>query len=107
MSEIGTQTSKRGGFGRIIMRILLGLLVLIIIFVIVVALQPAQYRVTRAATISAPPSDVFPRINDFHNWEAWSPWAKLDPTARNTFEGAPSGAGAIFTWSGNDKVGQG
>jgi hypothetical protein len=46
-------------------------------------------------------------VNDLHNWEAWSPWAKLDPAVKNTFEGAPAGAGAVFAWSGNRKVGEG
>src|SRR5207248_2982956 len=50
---------------------------------------------------------VFAQVNDFHNWEAWSPWAKLDPAVKNTFEGPPSGTGAVFKWSGNDKVGEG
>ena len=50
---------------------------------------------------------MFAQVNDFHNWEAWSPWAKLDPAARNAFAGAPSGTGAIFSWSGNKKVGEG
>ncbi len=79
----------------------------IIIFLVIVAQQPADYCVTREATIAAPQADVFAQVNDFHNWEAWSPWAKLDPEAKKTFEGAPSGIGTIFTWSGNKKIGEG
>jgi uncharacterized protein YndB with AHSA1/START domain len=79
----------------------------VVLFVVVVALQPSEFRVARSTTISAPPAEVFAQVNDFHNWEAWSPWAKLDPTCKNTFEGAPSGTGAGFTWSGNDQVGEG
>ncbi|MBL7685885.1 MAG: SRPBCC family protein, partial [Deltaproteobacteria bacterium] len=37
----------------------------------------------------------------------WSPWAKLDPNAKNSFEGGPQGKGAIFRWSGNYEVGEG
>jgi uncharacterized protein YndB with AHSA1/START domain len=87
--------------------ILAAVAVIVIAFVVVVALQPADFRVVRSATISAPPSDVFAQVNDFHHWEAWSPWAKLDPAAKNTFAGAPAGTGAIFSWSGNNKVGEG
>jgi hypothetical protein len=72
-----------------------------------VALQPSRYRVTRKAAIAAPPPVVFAQVNDFHNWEAWSPWAKLDPAAKNTFEGPSAGPGAIFRWSGNDQIGEG
>jgi uncharacterized protein YndB with AHSA1/START domain len=72
-----------------------------------VALQPADFRMARSATIAAPPADVFAQVNDFHNWEAWSPWAKKDPAAKTTFEGPSAGTGAIFKWSGNNEVGEG
>src|SRR3954454_4734137 len=88
-------------------KILLVLLVAVAICAGVVALQPADFRIERSATIAAPAPDVFAQVNDFHNWEAWSPWAKLDPTAKNSFEGPPAGTGSIFRWSGNDKVGEG
>jgi uncharacterized protein YndB with AHSA1/START domain len=88
-------------------KILIGLAVVIVIFVIVVALQPSTFRVARSATIAAPPPTVFAQVDDFHKWEAWSPWAKLDPACKNTFEGPPAGTGAAFAWSGNDKVGEG
>jgi hypothetical protein len=39
--------------------------------------------------------------------EAWSPWAKLDPVARNSFGEKSAGTGAVFAWSGNSKVGEG
>ena len=79
----------------------------VIIFIIVAARQPSDFRVTRTATISAPASAVFDQVNDLQKWEAWSPWAKLDPDARNSFEGPASGPGAIIRWAGNNKVGQG
>lgn len=73
----------------------------------VVAMQPADYRVARNATIAAPVTVVFPFVNDFHNWEGWSPWARLDPDAKIKFDGPAWGPGAKFAWSGNDKVGEG
>jgi hypothetical protein len=88
-------------------KILIGLAVVVIVFVIIVALQPAHYQVTRSATMSAPSAAVFEQINDFHKWDAWSPWAKLDPAMKTTFEGPPAGTGAIYTWVGNSKVGEG
>src|SRR3954465_7895908 len=91
----------------IIRKVVLALVAIIAIFAVIVAFQPADYRVQRSATINAPPPVVFAQVNDFHNWEAWSPWAKLDPAAKNSFEGPPTGAGSIFRWSGNDKVGEG
>jgi len=88
-------------------KILLALAVIVIVVVVVVAVQPSGFRVERTATISAPAPAVFGQVNDFHNWEAWSPWAKLDPTMRQAFEGAPAGTGAIYTWTGNKQVGEG
>ena len=77
------------------------------LFVIVVAMAASDFRVVRTATIAAPPSDVFVEVNDLHKWEGWSPWAKIDPAMKQTYEGAPAGTGAIYTWSGNDEVGEG
>lgn len=88
-------------------KIFLGLAAIVVVFVVVVALQPAELHVARSATISAPPAAVFEQVNDFHHWQDWSPWAKLDPAAKNSFEGASSGTGAIFRWNGNNDVGEG
>jgi hypothetical protein len=88
-------------------KILIAIAGIIVLFVAVVAMQPSEFRITRMATISAPAPAVFAQVNDFHNWEAWSPWAKRDPAARTTFEGPPAGTGAIFRWAGNKEVGEG
>lgn len=89
------------------------LIVLAAIFVFLVALvgmiemQPDTFRLERSRQMAAPPEAVFAQVNDFHNWQAWSPWAKLDPNAKNTYSGAESGEGAQFAWEGNDEVGAG
>lgn len=88
-------------------KILIALVAIVVVFLVVVAMQPSDFRVARTATISAPAPAVFAQVNDFHNWEAWSPWAKLDPAAQNSFEGPSAGRGAIFRWAGNREVGEG
>ena len=88
-------------------KILIAVAVLIVVFVIVVAMQPAEFRVSRSATFAATPAAVFAQVNDLHKWDAWSPWAKLDPNAKNSFEGPAAGVGAAMTWSGNNEVGEG
>src|SRR5438128_1422292 len=70
-------------------------------------MQPAQYTVSRSTSISAAPGDIFPLVNDFHNWDGWSPWAKIDPAMKVTYEGPPAGNGAIYSWKGNSQVGEG
>jgi hypothetical protein len=79
----------------------------IVALVIFIASRPAQFRVTRRGAIDAPPEIVFPHINNLRNWQAWSPWAKLDPAAQNSYDGPAEGVGASFAWAGNNKVGEG
>ena len=90
-----------------LVKILIAVAVLVVAFLVVVALQPSDFRVTRSVVISAPPPVVFGQVNDFHKWEAWSPWEKLDPAMKRTYEGAPAGTGAVYKWVGNSKVGEG
>lgn len=90
-----------------ITKILLGLVILLAVLATVIALRPSQFRVTRTATIPAPPTVVFEQVNDLHRWQAWSPWAKMDPASKITFEGPAAGQGSSFAWSGNQEVGEG
>lgn len=80
---------------------------IVALLVVIVALQPAGFRVSRATTIDAPPAQVFDQVNDFHRWEAWNPWGKIDPNMKQTYEGSPAGVGAIYRWVGNGNVGEG
>jgi Polyketide cyclase / dehydrase and lipid transport len=86
---------------------LIALAVIVVVLVVVVATRPSEFTISRTVSVSAPASTVFAQVNDFHNWEAWSPWAKLDPAMKQTYEGPAAGAGAIYTWIGNRQVGEG
>jgi uncharacterized protein YndB with AHSA1/START domain len=90
-----------------IWKILIALVVIVVGLVGVITLQPARYRVSRSTTIAAPAPVVFAQVNDFHKWEAWNPWAKLDPAMKHAYAGAPAGTGAVYTWVGNHEVGEG
>lgn len=87
--------------------ILLALAFIALLLIVVIAGQPDEFKLSRSAIIAASPEKIFPYVNDLHQWDAWSPWAKLDPNAKHAFEGAASGAGAAMTWSGNKKIGEG
>lgn len=69
--------------------------------------RPDSFHVERQTTIKAVPEKIFALINDFHLWQTWSPWEKMDPTMKRTFSGAASGKGTAYAWEGNDKVGAG
>ena len=88
-------------------KILIGVAVIIIVFLVVVALQPADFRVTRSTAIAASPEAVFPHVNELKKWEGWNPWGKIDPAMKLTYEGPASGVGAAYAWVGNSQVGEG
>ena len=71
------------------------------------ALQPDSFSVRRAASIKAPPERIYPLINDFSRWGAWSPYEKKDPAMKRSFSGPAAGKGAVYAWEGNQDVGQG
>ena len=71
------------------------------------ATKPNSFRIQRTTRINAPPQKIFPMINDFHHWTAWSPWEQLDPNLKRKYSGAASGPGAVYDWSGNGKAGTG
>ncbi len=88
-------------------KILIALVVIVVGLVGVITLQPARYRVSRSTTIAAPAPVVFAQVNDFHKWSAWSPWEKIDPAMKRTYEGPPAGVGASYAWVGSREVGEG
>jgi uncharacterized protein YndB with AHSA1/START domain len=90
-----------------VMYILIAVLAIIAVLIGVIATRPAEYRVVRSATLGAPPQDVFTQVNNLRLWEAWSPWAKLDPAMTKSYEGPAEGRGATHKWSGNKHVGEG
>lgn len=71
------------------------------------ATKPDSFRVQRSITIKAPPEKVFAYLNDFHRWESWSPWEKVDPAVKCIYSGTQNGVGATYAWEGNSEVGQG
>ena len=71
------------------------------------ATRPGSLHVQRVTIIKAPREKIFPLINDFHRWGAWSPYEHKDPDMKRTFSGAGSGRGSIYEWAGNSNVGSG
>lgn len=87
--------------------ILISLGVIVVVLVAIVALQPAEFRVARSATMSAPAPVIFAQVNELQKWESWNPWQKIDPAMKLTFAGPPAGPGASYSWTGNNEVGEG
>ncbi len=87
--------------------VIFALIIIAILFIVIIAGMPDQFVLARSAKISAPAEKIFPNVNDLHKWAAWSPWEKLDPNAKHTFDGPPAGTGASMSWEGNKKIGAG
>lgn len=93
---------------KIVKTIFLTIIALVVVLGVVGLLLPGQTYVERSTVINAPASVVFPLVNNFQEFNKWSPWAKRDPEAQYTFAGPESGVGAKFTWSSdNPQVGVG
>jgi uncharacterized protein YndB with AHSA1/START domain len=87
---------------------IIGLIVLAALVVLALAAsKPDSFSVVRQGHVNASPEEVFALINDFHEWTRWSPWEKMDPNLVRTYRGSEAGEGAIYEWSGHQKVGQG
>ena len=89
-------------------RIVRIVLMLIVLFLVFVNSRPSTFHVERSATIAAPTDSLYPRLANFHAWDAWSPWAKLDPKMKLEFAGVDGAVGSSYSWSSTmAKVGQG
>jgi hypothetical protein len=87
------------------------LLVIVVVvaagLVVVIALRPGKFLISRSTAIDAPAAVIFPYLSDFQKFLAWSPFDKLDPKATRDFSGPASGRGSLYSWDGNRKVGSG
>jgi effector-binding domain-containing protein/carbon monoxide dehydrogenase subunit G len=88
-------------------KVLLGFVGLIVLLVAVGFMLPRQSHIERSVVIERPASLIFATVNSFQRFAEWSPWQELDPNMTVSIEGPRSGAGAKYSWKGNDKVGVG
>lgn len=66
-----------------------------------------EVTLSRSAVLGAPAPAVFAQLEDFHAWERWSPWEKVDADLDRTYSGPERGVGARYEWSGNREAGAG
>ncbi len=66
-----------------------------------------SYHIERSAEIDAPRDTVFRQVAFLKNFKNWSPWHVYDPNIKTEITGTDGAPGAVYTWSGNDKVGTG
>ena len=85
-------------------KIVVGLIAIVTGFAMLVFLQPDEMQVTRSIAVATPAPAVFDQVNTLRNWDGWSPWAKLDPNAKNSFEGPAAGVGAGFDAVADEQI---
>jgi uncharacterized protein YndB with AHSA1/START domain len=61
-------------------------------------LLPSQFRVERAVTIAAPPTEVFRLVGDLHHWREWAPWHQRDPQLEVSYSVRTDREGSWMTW---------
>jgi hypothetical protein len=71
------------------------------------ASRPKTFRVARSASITAPPENIFPLINDLRRMNSWNPFLKMDPAVRLSYSGPGHGKGAANEWAGSGQAGRG
>ena len=86
----------------------IGIVLLAIVAVVVCTsyLLPSTSHVERSHVMKAPVAVIYDQVNTLKNWKAWSPWYRMEPTAKMEYGNLPSGAGAWYAWSG-EKTGSG
>ena len=90
-----------------LVKIMIGVAVVVAALAVFVATRPDEFSVSRSASFAAPAPAVFAQVNELRKWKAWSPWAKKDPNAKESYDGPAAGTGASMAWAGNTDVGEG
>lgn len=92
---------------KIVIRVAIGLLGALAVFLAYVTTLPDDWRIVRSASIKAPPEKIYPLIADLRAMNQWNPFAKQDPTAKMVYDNLSSGKGASYTWDSTGQAGKG
>lgn len=84
--------------------IVLGIVLLILILA---AIAPKTYNVSRSIEINRPKDEVFAHLKSLKKQNEWSPWARRDPDMEQKFTRTDGEVGATNYWNGNKQVGEG
>src|SRR3546814_17113598 len=67
----------------------------------------STFEVARSVNVVADPQQIHRLIDDFREWQRWSPWEGVDPSMKRDYSGAKTGQGARYAWVGNRRAGAG
>jgi effector-binding domain-containing protein len=78
--------------------LLLSFLVAGAIWLVVPLFFPETMVVRQLVTIEAPARKVFVQVNDFRNWEYWSPWKPREASLLPSYISKGTGRGGVIQW---------
>jgi hypothetical protein len=67
----------------------------------------ADFSLSRSTRVHASPDRIHALLDDFREWQKWSPWEGLDPDLDRVYSGPDHGVGSAYHWAGNKKAGEG
>jgi hypothetical protein len=92
---------------KIIVRILAVIAGLIGLVLVVALFVKNDYDVHREIVINKPKSEVFDYAKHLENQKHYNTWLMADPNVKIESKGTDGTVGFIYSWNGNDQVGQG
>lgn len=78
------------------MLILYIVLAIAALLLLLAAIAPKNYNVSRSIEIKRPKGVVFEYLKFLKNQDEWSPWAKRDPNMEKKFTGTDGEVGALI-----------
>ncbi|MDZ7319756.1 MAG: SRPBCC family protein [candidate division KSB1 bacterium] len=75
------------------------LLALIVIIAVLSLIAPKSFQVDRTITIDAPRPLVFSHVKFWRNWQAWSPWARMDSSMQVSVAGVDGTVQSTYSWN--------
>jgi hypothetical protein len=78
-----------------------------LVFILIGFIAPKDFSLERSIIINSSPDEVYQNMCDLRKFHDWSPWSKLDPNSKVSYEGEPNTVGHIYKWEGNKEVGKG
>ena len=83
------------------LKIAAGVVVAVVLLIAVIGmLLPTAVHVERSISIKAEPEKIYALVNDFREFNSWSPWAEYDPDGTTyEYSGSGMGVGARMSWA--------
>lgn len=92
---------------KIFKMILIVLAIIIAIPLLLALFIKKDYLIERQITVNKPQQQVFDYIKMIRNQDHYSVWNMSDPNKKTTSAGTDGTVGFVYSWNGNDKVGEG